>query len=90
VFGPSSVAFQNGTQQFTGNSGTFTMGGITVGNRYTLNESWPGHICELIIHNTALTTFQRQQVEGYLAWKWGLQGSLPANHPYKLWPPSPS
>jgi hypothetical protein len=90
VFGPSSVAFQNGTQQFTGNSGTFTMGGILVGNRFTLNESWPGHICELIIHNTALTTSQRQQVEGYLAWKWGLQSNLPANHPFKLFPPSPS
>ena len=89
VFGTSSAAFQNGTQQFTGTSLTFTMGGITVGNRYTLNESWPGHICELIIHNTALTTSQRQQVEGYLAWKWGLQSNLPANHPFKLFPPSP-
>lgn len=88
IFGPSAIAFQNGTQQFTG-SATFTTGGITVGNRYTLNESWPGHICELIIHNTALTTDQRQQVEGYLAWKWGLQGSLPSSHPYKVFPPPP-
>ena len=24
-----------------------------------------------------------QLMEGYLAWKWGVQGSLPANHPYK-------
>lgn len=24
-----------------------------------------------------------QQAEGYLAWKWGLQGNLPSNHPYK-------
>lgn len=89
IFGPSAVVFQNGRQQFTG-SGTFTTGGITVGNRYTLNESWPGHICELTIHNGALTTLQRQQMEGYLAWKWGLQGNLPATHPYKLFPPSPS
>lgn len=88
IFGSSAVAFQNGVQQFTG-SATFTTGGITIGNRFTLNESWPGHICELILHNTALTSFQRQQVEGYLAWKWGLQGTLPSNHPYKLFPPSP-
>ena len=88
IFGPSAIAFQNGTQQFTG-SATFTTGGITVGNRFTLNESWPGHICEVILHNTALTTDQRQQVEGYLAWKWGLQGSLPSSHPYKLFPPPP-
>jgi hypothetical protein len=88
IFGSNAVAFQNGTQQLTG-SASFTTGGITIGNRYTLNESWPGHICEMILHNTALTTFQRQQVEGYLAWKWGLQGNLPANHPYKLFPPAP-
>ena len=25
----------------------------------------------------------RQKVEGYLAWKWGLQASLDASHPYK-------
>jgi hypothetical protein len=29
-----------------------------------------------------LTTTQRQQVEGYLAWKWGLQTALPTTHPY--------
>lgn len=88
IIGSSSAAFQNGTQQFTG-SVSFTTGGLTIGNRFSLNESWPGHICEFIIHNTALTRFQRQQIEGYFAWKWGLVGSLPANHPYKLFPPSP-
>jgi hypothetical protein len=44
---------------------------------------------EIIHYNSALTTSQRQQVEGYLAWKWGLQGNLPANHPFKRFPPSP-
>ena len=39
---------------------------------------------EILIYNTVLTTAQRQQVEGYLATKWGLQGSLPSTHPYKL------
>jgi len=27
------------------------------------------------------------RVEGYLAWRWGQQGLLPANHPYKNAPP---
>ena len=27
------------------------------------------------------------QAEGYLAWKWGLQGNLPSSHPYKNNPP---
>ncbi len=48
-----------------------------------------GDICEVVWFNLGLTTAQIQQVEGYLAWKWGLQGNLPANHPYKLWPPPP-
>ena len=41
------------------------------------------NIYEMIIFNTALTTSQRQQVEGYLAWKWGLQNNLPDTHAYK-------
>jgi hypothetical protein len=41
-----------------------------------------GTICECICYTGALTAVQRQQVEGYLAQKWGLQGSLPTTHPY--------
>jgi hypothetical protein len=37
---------------------------------------------EVLVFNTNLTTAERQNVEGYLAWKWGLQASLPAEHPY--------
>jgi hypothetical protein len=48
-----------------------------------------GTMKELIFFNSVLSTQQRQQVEGYLAWKWGLVGNLPNNHPYKKWPPSP-
>jgi len=36
-----------------------------------------------------LSTTNRQKIEGYLAWKWGLVASLPSNHPYKLIPPAP-
>lgn len=35
-----------------------------------------------------LTTDLRQQVEGYLAWKWGLEANLPAGHPYRNYPPT--
>lgn len=37
---------------------------------------------EFLIFNSTLTNFQRQQMEGYLAWKWGLNSQLPTNHPY--------
>lgn len=35
------------------------------------------------MYNRSITTAERQQVEGYLAWKWGLNTNLPATHPYK-------
>jgi hypothetical protein len=30
----------------------------------------------------------RQKLEGYLAWKWGVQANLPPTHPYKNGPPT--
>ena len=48
-----------------------------------------GYIAEVIVYSGGVTTQQRQQVEGYLAWKWGLQKSLPAGHPWANWPPPP-
>jgi hypothetical protein len=41
-----------------------------------------GFFHEVIVYNTELTVAQRQSVEGYLAWKWGLQNELPIGHPY--------
>lgn len=43
-----------------------------------------GYVCEIIVYSGALSDIQRQQIEGYLAWKWGVQGDLPSNHPYAL------
>lgn len=39
------------------------------------------------IVTTTTDDVTRQKYEGYLAWKRGLVGSLPANHPYKYSPP---
>jgi hypothetical protein len=46
-----------------------------------------GYIYELIVFNTSVNTPTRQAIEGYLAWKWGIQSSLPTTHPYYLAPP---
>jgi len=48
------------------------------------NSTWPGYsgnVFEMLIYSTSLTLTQRQQVEGYLAQKFGLSGYLPAGHP---------
>uniref|UniRef100_A0A6C0IAR1 Lectin/glucanase superfamily protein n=1 Tax=viral metagenome TaxID=1070528 RepID=A0A6C0IAR1_9ZZZZ len=78
----------NSSSVYTGSLATFTIPGITIGNRLSLNEAWPGHLCEILIYNKSITTKERQQVEGYLAYKWGLRSLLPANHPYKNIPVS--
>ena len=65
-------------------SGTFAYTEYKIGTRAgsTGNYYWTGYIGEILVYNSALTTTQRQSVEGYLAWKWGIKSSLPATHPF--------
>jgi hypothetical protein len=49
-----------------------------------------GDLHELIIYNKPLAQADREKVEGYLAWKWGLEGNLPLDHPYKSAAPTVS
>jgi hypothetical protein len=37
---------------------------------------------EILVFRRQLTTPQRQRIEGYLAWKWGFNTSLPTTHAY--------
>ena len=41
---------------------------------------------EMLVFDGALTQTQRQQVEGYLAYKYNLQSKLPSSHPYSTTP----
>lgn len=91
--GTSSVISVNGTATSLGgttlpnanNTSTLFVFGD---NRNSPALSGDDIIYECVGYNTALTTTQRQQLEGYLAWKWGLQGQLPVTHPYKNGPPA--
>jgi hypothetical protein len=84
----SSVAtFWNaGTQTATSNISNTSLRSSTVG--FTLgitqgsNLYYSGYFGEVIIYDSVLSTPQRHEVEGYLAWKWGLQNNLPTTHPY--------
>ena len=58
---------------------------------YSINTGWYNNscdCCEIIMFNTEITIQQRQQIEGYLAWKWGLSSLLVTGHPYIKLPPS--
>lgn len=85
-------AYSNGVLQssFSGNFGAtpslpnpFLLGGYTIPS-----FNYNGKFAEIVITNTALSTADRQRLEGYLAWKWGLGANLPSGHPFKNTPPT--
>lgn len=53
-----------------------------------LGNFFVGGMAEIVMTTSALSINDRQKLEGYLAWKWGMQANLPADHPYKLLPPT--
>jgi len=87
--GVSSALTVDGGSPVAGNaggsapSGELTIGAGIAGADRRLN----GDLAELIVTRTALSTAERQRLEGYAAHKWGLSASLPSNHPYKNAPP---
>ena len=94
---PTMTAYQTGSQvlNYTSLSSFFdATNGYRLGALNNGDDSAPfpyrlyGNIAEVITYNTSVSTLQRQQVEGYLAWKWGLQANLPVGHPYKNASPS--
>lgn len=79
----NAIVYQNGAV------GEFSSAGMSpISNSTTTLFGIGGSVSEGILFNTILTTAERQVVEGYLAWKWGVQGSLAATHPYKTVQPS--
>ena len=69
-------------------SGLLSIGAV-VGDGTQNTGLLNGAIAELVVTSSVLSTLNRQKIEGYLAHKWGLTASLPADHPYKVNPPAP-
>ena len=46
-----------------------------------------GYIAEIVVLASVASDKVRQQIEGYLAWKWGLRRALIAGHPFANRPP---
>jgi hypothetical protein len=82
VNGSGGITLNNAPSAFTVGSGVQYLG-------QTLTSATdPFDMAELIIYDTALALpMQQQQIEGYLAWKWGLVANLPSSHLYKNSPP---
>lgn len=54
------------------------------GRGAAFSNKYLGDICEVLVFNTAIDETTRQKIEGYLAWKWGIENELPIIHPYRL------
>ena len=80
-----AIPYVNGTAQNTKSGTTASTTGFILGG--AMSQQWNGIVAELIILPVLSTTTQRQQIEGYLAWKWGLQANLNVSHPYYKNPP---
>lgn len=57
-------------------------------NSGSLANMFDGYIAEVILFSGEVTTAERQRVEGYLSWKFGVEGNLPLDHPYRLYKPT--
>ena len=79
----------NGGSFGTPGSATYSSGAVTCLGQDLTNSGYYyiGYAMEYIFYNSVLSTSQRQQVEGYLAWKWGLQSNLPSTHAYAKFSP---
>lgn len=74
----ASATANANTAAFTGGGNLFTaIGGFWNGEYYN------GWAHEIVIHGAELVADDRDRLEGYLAHKWGLAGSLPSGHAYK-------
>lgn len=78
----STTSFQTTGSTSNTDSAETLLGGNPFAGSVTV--FFNGDIGEVII---SYTQADREKLEGYLAWKWGISGSLPANHPYKNGPP---
>jgi hypothetical protein len=80
--------FINGTANGadTNNNGTSAYTNLRIGTLFQDVFPMEGQLGEMVVFSGNDDT-TRQLVEGYLAWKWGLEGNLPGGHPYENAPP---
>lgn len=85
--------YVNGAFQVTTTGGTAdrTSPNLKIGSIQTTPAGYffTGTVYEIVCYSRVLTSIERQQIEGYFAWKWGLKASLGSGHPFFFIPPLP-
>lgn len=88
----TNLIYSNGTELATTSASpianttivsSFKLGAMLVHSTYTNSGSTNFNLCEMLFFNSGVSVSDRKKIEGYLAWKWGLEASLPSDHPYK-------
>ena len=81
----SSLVSLNGTTVTGLNPGSYNLAnGIRIGGNYVGTNDWfKGDMAEFIVLDETSDSTTISKMEGYLAHKWGLAGSLPSGHTYK-------
>jgi hypothetical protein len=85
----SNFIMVNGTAM-TLNANALATGYRTTSALFEIGDRYGGSgadIAEIMMFNTEMTTPQRQQIEGYIGWKWGIARTLPTTHPFYKYPP---
>lgn len=79
----------NGTQEGagTGYNGSLNQSEISLFVNRAGDRKHEGTFAELVIFSGTASDLIREKAEGYIAHGWGLEGSLPALHPYFAEPP---
>ena len=74
----------NGTQLASGAIANNAFTSLNIGGNFNEDQSLNGFIGELVAFANPT---DQEIMEGYLAWKWGIESQLPIGHPYKNFPP---
>ncbi|MBD2365192.1 hypothetical protein H6G36_29245 [Anabaena minutissima FACHB-250] len=78
----------NAAFQSPGNTSNTAPISAVIGTFTASPRKFKGLISEVLMFDRALSLLEIQQLDGYLAHKWNLAASLPADHPYKNNPPT--
>ena len=88
AIGGAVSLYANGSNVVTtAQIGTISYTAFYLGRRGAASEILAGSMYEVMGFNYVLSATQRQQIEGYLAAKWGIKTSLQSTHPFYTFPP---
>ena len=85
--GTTLTPYTSGIAQNTKTGTTSPTTGLVIGSARGGGATWSGSMGEFLMFDRPLRGSERQQIEGYMAWRWGVVSDLSTSHPFKLVPP---